>query len=502
MTTQKKRILIFVVAYKAEKTIQHVLARIPRELCSRADIDLEVLVIDDCSSDRTFSEAVHTSRYYDIPVKVLVNPANLGYGGNQKLGYHYAITQGFDAVALLHGDGQYAPEYLPELLDPILSGQSDVVFGSRMLKRGDALRGRMPLYKFVGNIVLTNIQNFLTGGKLSEWHSGYRIYSCKALRNIPFDRNSNGFEFDTEIIIQLMLARARIRELPIPTYYGDEISHVNGISYALKIVWACMQSRLQKYGVLYDRKFDLAAEVAEQYQPKFHFPSSHSMALAAVTPGDKILILGAGSVELVRPFVDKGCSVVAIELGDVRELQRICVKAIQGDLDELDLEGELSGLSFDRVLALDVIEHLKSPEALLERLRALPGCAQSEFIFTVPNIAFIIMRLMLLLGFFNYGKRGILDRTHTRLFTFSSMKHLCVQSNFRVVEMKGIPAPFPLALKDGSILARALVIVNQLAISVWRALFAFQIMCRATVSPRVEDLLEATERHSEGVQVW
>lgn len=501
MISPKKRILIFVVAYKAEKTIQHVLSRIPRNLCARSDIDLEVLVIDDCSTDRTFSEAVHTSRCHDIPVRVWVNPQNLGYGGNQKLGYHYAITQGFDAVALLHGDGQYAPESLPELLEPILSGQSDVVFGSRMLKRGDALRGRMPLYKFVGNIVLTHMQNIITGAKLSEWHSGYRIYSAKALRTIPFDRNSNGFEFDTEIIIQLMLAKARIRELPIPTFYGDEICHVNGVPYALKVVWACVQSRLQHYGVFYDRKFDLASEVAEQYQPKFHFSSSHSMALAAVTPGDKILLLGAGSVELVRPFVDKGCSVVAIELGDVRELERICVRAIQGDLDELDVEAELADITFDKVFALDVIEHLKSPEAFLEKLRALPGCAKAEFIFTVPNIAFITMRVMLLLGFFNYGKRGILDRTHTRLFTFSSMKHLCLQSNFRVVEMKGIPAPFPLALKDGSKVAQVLLILNKFAICVWRALFSFQIMCRAVVSPRVDELLEATERHSQRVRL-
>ena len=375
------------------------------------------------------------------------------------------------------------------------------MFGSRMLKRGDALRGRMPLYKFIGNIVLTTIQNFMTGAHLSEWHSGYRIYSCKALRTIPFDRNSNGFDFDTEIIIQLMLAKARIREIAIPTFYGDEISHVNGTPYAVKVLWACVQSRLQQYGVFYDRKFDLASDVAEQYQPKFHFPSSHSLALSKVNPGDKLLILGAGSVELVRPFVDKGCSVVAIEIGDVRELQRICVKAIQADLDELDVEGELADLCFDKVLALDVIEHLKSPEALLEKLRALPGCAQSEFLFTVPNIAFITMRIMLLLGFFNYGKRGILDRTHTRLFTFSSMRRLCAQSNFRMVEMRGIPAPFPLALRDGSVVAHTLLVINQCAIRLWRSLFSFQIMCRAVASPRVEDMLKATERHSEGVQL-
>jgi glycosyltransferase involved in cell wall biosynthesis len=258
VTKQKKRILIFVVAYKAEKTIQQVLSRIPRALAARADIDLEVLVIDDCSLDRTFSEALQTSRYQNIPVRVWKNPENLGYGGNQKLGYRYAIQQGFDVVALLHGDGQYAPECLPDLLKPILFEECDVVFGSRMLNRRDALRGRMPLYKFVGNIVLTAVQNSLTGVRLSEWHSGYRIYSCRALRAIPFALNSNGFDFDTEIIIQLMQTKARIRELPIPIFYGDEIFHVNGMVYAANVVWACVQSRLQRYGICNDPRFNFA----------------------------------------------------------------------------------------------------------------------------------------------------------------------------------------------------------------------------------------------------
>jgi glycosyltransferase involved in cell wall biosynthesis len=124
---------------------------------------------------------------------VLYNPVNQGYGGNQKIGYHYAIENGFDFVALLHGDGQYAPEMLGALTEPLRQGEADAVFGSRMLVRGDALKGGMPLYKFLGNRILTSVQNRLLGTKLSEFHSGYRVYRVSAIKALPFDRNSNVF---------------------------------------------------------------------------------------------------------------------------------------------------------------------------------------------------------------------------------------------------------------------------------------------------------------------
>ena len=136
----------------------------------------------------------------------------------------------------MHGDGQYAPERLPDLLQPLLAGEADAVFGSRMMASGGARRGGMPLYKWMGNKILTRIQNRLLKTSFSEFHSGYRIYSVRALAGIPFDKNTNDFHFDTEIIIQLVRAGLRIKELPIPTYYGDEICHVNGLKYALDVV--------------------------------------------------------------------------------------------------------------------------------------------------------------------------------------------------------------------------------------------------------------------------
>ena len=118
----------------------------------------------------------------------------------------------------------------------------------------------MPLYKYVGNKILTRFQNLLLGSSLSEFHSGYRLYSIQALEKVPFDLNSNDFHFDTEIIIQFITAQLQIKELPIPTFYGDEICHVNGIKYAWDVCRTTLQSKVQKYHIFYDRKFDCAPD--------------------------------------------------------------------------------------------------------------------------------------------------------------------------------------------------------------------------------------------------
>lgn len=253
----RRRILIFIAAYNAEKTLDAVLARIPY-----ADLGPEsvVLVIDDASHDATFQVGIAYKRANaGLPLVVLRTPVNQGYGGNQKLGYRYAIEKGFDVVALVHGDGQYPPEMLPALTNPLLKNDAEAVFGSRMLQRGAALRGGMPVYKYVGNRVLTVLQNVILQTRLSEFHSGYRAYAVAALRQVPFDLNSNDFHFDTEIIIQLIRMGFRIKEIAIPTHYGDEPCHVNGVRYAWNVLTTTALSRVQDLGLCYRRKFDLPA---------------------------------------------------------------------------------------------------------------------------------------------------------------------------------------------------------------------------------------------------
>jgi len=235
---------VLVVAYEAEATLESVLNRIPQTF--RASIHT-ILVCDDASTDDTYQVGmrVKDSRP-DLPLQVLRRPVNLGYGGNQKAGYRWMIDNGLDAVVLLHGDGQYAPEFLPQMAAPILEGRADVVFGSRMLERGAALRGGMPKYKFVGNKILTFLQNRLAGVRLSEWHSGYRAYSISSLAGVGFELNADYYDFDTQIILQMITARQRIVEIPIPTFYGDELSRVNGVRYGWRILRHTLRWRLSR----------------------------------------------------------------------------------------------------------------------------------------------------------------------------------------------------------------------------------------------------------------
>jgi len=253
------KILIFVVVYNAEKHIANTLSRISHKWLS--SLDYKILIIDDASQDDTKEEVTSfIEKNKDLNIGLFTNEENKGYGGNQKLGYTYAFNNKYDAVVLLHGDGQYAPEYLPDMLDDILLENADVVLGSRMMQKKRALKGGMPLYKWIGNQVLTTCQNMMLGKQLSEFHTGYRAFSVAALRKIPLLKNSDYFDFDTEIIIQLIDTKARIKEISIPTFYGDEISYVNGLKYAWLILKATLVSRFVRRGWIKDSRFDYIKE--------------------------------------------------------------------------------------------------------------------------------------------------------------------------------------------------------------------------------------------------
>ena len=255
MSLAKNQILIFVVTYNAANHISDTLDRISRDWLGA--INYEILIVDDASQDGTTSICESYKKDNpDILLHVQSNSQNLGYGGNQKIGYAYAIEKGFDFVVLLHGDGQYAPEYLHSMLSPLQNKKADVVLGSRMLDKYNALKGQMPLYKWLGNIVLTFLQNLLLGSKFAEFHTGFRAFSVSKLMELPLEKNSNYFDFDTEIIIQLWDRKARFKEVAIPTFYGDEVSYVNGFKYAWLIVKATIVSRLVKGGWYSDPRFN------------------------------------------------------------------------------------------------------------------------------------------------------------------------------------------------------------------------------------------------------
>ena len=239
-----EKMAIFIPAYNAAATLPRVIERIPANI---KEIVEEILVIDNHSPDNTYLVAIGCKYEQNLfNLQVIRNPRNLGYGGSQKIAYQHSIDKGYKGVALLHGDAQYAPELLGELLAPILEGRADMVFGSRM--RGDPRGGGMPLHRYLGNRFLTWVQNRLLRTHLSEFHSGYRVYSTDALRKVPFGRLSSDYHFDTEIIILLKEYGLQIREVPIPTYYGEEKNYVNIWKYGMDVLVTTISYFLHKRG--------------------------------------------------------------------------------------------------------------------------------------------------------------------------------------------------------------------------------------------------------------
>jgi glycosyltransferase involved in cell wall biosynthesis len=482
-----KRLLIFIVAYNAEATIEKVLKKIPQSLRHN---DVEVLIIDDSSSDQTFERGVSYQRCNsDFKINVLRTPENQGYGGNQKLGYRYAIDNGFDIVALIHGDGKYAPERLPALLQPVIEDETDAVLGSRLLDKRAALRAGMPFGKWIGNRVFTAFENAVLGTELSDFHCGYRIYATGALAQVPFEKNTNDFHFDTEIVIQFLLKKLRLCEAPIPMFYGDGIPYRDAIKYAWNIFKTTVRARLCQLSLFYDTRYDVK-QVEEIYDLKVGFASSHTAAIAAAKPGSRILDVGCGQGRVAKEMVKKGCHVTGLDRhvptspGRGRNMD-----FIRWDLDCAEFPVNVS--QFDQIFLLDIIEHLKNPGQFMDELRFATGCKRPEIILTTANIGFFATRLMLALGQFNYGKKGILDVTHTRLFTFRSIRELLTQSGYKILEVRGIPAPFPLALGNNFV-SRFLSRLNSLLIHLSKGLFGYQIFVRAEARPTLNNLLQET----------
>lgn len=436
-----KRIGIFVIAYNAESHIMQTLDRIPPEIWDAVSV---VYVVDDCSTDETTEKALEYTKHPDKFV-VIRNRINRRYGGNQKFGYQWAIDQGLDFVVMLHADGQYAPEELPNMLRPLVNDEADVVLGSRMIHKRNALEGGMPKYKFVGNIILTQIEGALTGLKLSEYHSGYRAYSVALLKKILFWENADEWHFDTQILLQAYQAGARIKEIPIPTYYGDEICHVNGIVYAINCIWSAFGFWLFRHGIYYSRKYDVHAQ-GQRYFEKFSDPySSHTLVWKRLQRENlrdkKVLELGVGDASLTRKLREAGAIVDGVEVEPlyVEMARPHCRTIYSGDLNRIEQLGLPS--DYDIIVAADVLEHLLDPEIVLSRLKAHLNKG-GLLVVSLPNVANIYVRLSLLFGRFRYHTKGILDKSHLHFYTLDTARMMLRKTGWIVEEATVTAIPF------------------------------------------------------------
>ena len=470
------KIGVLVVAYNAASTLATVLDRIPAEFRPRV---AEVIVSDDASDDSTYLVGLgYQQTEHDLPLTVIRQPRNLGYGGNQKAGYRLAMEHGLDIVVLLHGDGQYAPELLPEMVRPLVDGEADAVFGSRMLVKGAARKGGMPLYKYLGNKTLTTMQNKLVGTAFSEFHSGYRAYSTAALRRIAVEANSDGFDFDTQIILQLLAAGQRLVEIPIPTYYGDEICYVNGVRYGRDVLRHAVDYRLNRAG--------FSAGIggpSAPYEFKPSATSSHGRIVEwmAQRESSKVLDIGCASGELGGALRELGHYVVGVDIEESDGAAGGLDEFFVHDLDD-GLPPAVSG-QFDVIVCADALEHLRRPDELLAGLHASlqPG---GRVIVSVPNFAHWYPRLRVASGRFDYDRRGILDAGHLRFFTDRTFRKLAAGAGFEVRRRAAVGMPFD-AIGDDNLAAsgrggvtrrlrRAVRLADRASVDIYPSMFAYQ----------------------------
>lgn len=244
-----QRVAVVLPAYNAEMTLRRTVQEIDRTI-----ID-DILLVDDGSDDRTVAEALN------LGLLVIQHESNVGYGGNQKTCYRAALERNADVIVMLHPDYQYTPKLLVPLASMIAYGTYDFVLASRILGHG-ALKGGMPIYKYVANRVLTFIENILLGLKLSEYHSGYRAFHRRVLETLRIDSNSNDFVFDNQVIAQVRMAGFRIGELSCPTRYDAFSSSINlmrSIHYGVGVLRTAIQYRLHSWNIVHYPYLDVLA---------------------------------------------------------------------------------------------------------------------------------------------------------------------------------------------------------------------------------------------------
>ncbi len=405
-------------------------------------------------------------------------PRNGAYGELRKAAFEHALSSGAHTAICIRGDGLHPVAELPDLVAAALRWPEDLVIAARrhaLLRRAPGL----PVARLLAHRLATGFQNRILGLRLSDYHSSFRAVPVAALARIPFQLCDSGRSFDMQLVVQCRALGVPIREQPVPPSWSEFGSDLHGIAGVAGACASAIDYRLHQLHLI--RRGRWFVERGVHYTLKRSPSGSHMQILDAIRPGSRVLDLGCSQGLLARPLEERGVRVVGVDRHPRGEIASQLEAYYERDLEQpLELP---VGREFDYVVLSDVIEHLRNRRALLRSARRFLVVG-GRLILSTPNVALWFYRLSLLVGRFEYGARGVLDRTHVHLYTRASIRREVEAAGFRVLRERSTALPFEVVFEStgrSRLLRFAAHAYHQLA-RMWPALFSYQHILEAEIT--------------------
>ena len=461
----RKKILLSIIPEKEDDLVNDVMHN---SSLPHPDFDIDIrLILNIHSISDTVKTAVEKHKIAFIKLE-----DNFEVGKTHKIVFEYSKEKDYDFVIVSNKvQFDYLKQHLNELIQPL---NKDIAY----LTGGDSYTSQFGLINFVQKKVFKKQLNLFP--KIC-------IYNTNYLSKIPYLYNSDDASFVNEIAIQMVLSDFKFIEI------NSDIKTKIPYSSKLQTLKVFFRAYIHSLGIFYQNMFDIIQDNL-QYSLKLGYASSHTYAIKAVPENSSVIDIGAGPFGVGHELKNKNCKVVTVDQFDIPEKFKLDKHIVTN----LDTNFSISIQEYDCILFLDIIEHLVNPEEFMLKLSEQFSYKKQKIIFTTGNISFFPVRMMLLLGYFNYGKSGILDKTHTRLFTFSSFKKLIKDTRMTILDIKGIPAPYPKAIGD-NILSKALLAINLFLIKISKGLFSYQIYIEAETNPSVFFIVNESLKHEKNI---
>jgi 2-polyprenyl-3-methyl-5-hydroxy-6-metoxy-1,4-benzoquinol methylase len=411
-------------------------------------------------------------------------PRPYGYGGARKAAFEYALRRGMEYVVVLRADGTHPPEALPQLLAPLVLEGSTLVFATRRRQAWTRGEGMSSLVHQLAYAAACAFQNRVLGLRLRDYLSGLRVYPTSALECVPFQLDADDRSFDVEIVIQLRGLGLSVLEVPIDCAWAEDPMPRQELGHALRACGAAIGYRLHQLHVT--RRGRYLIEPGVRYTLKHSKTGSHMQIVDSIASQSRVLDLGCSQGLLARPLREKSVRVTGVDADAPRGLARELETYHQRDLEKpLDVP---EGRVFDYVVIADVVEHLRNREQLLRGARRFlkPG---GRLLVSTPNIALWFYRLSLLVGRFEYGARGVLDRTHVHLFTRATFRREVERAGFHVIGERVTALPFEVVFESTgrSRLLRTVARAYHRLARLWPEMFAYQFILEAEITTLDEE---------------